>query len=202
MPRRKPRQEPMLNDEPILALPPARPAGHPHEHRVDPYQAPPGAVPQTIDVPPPRKQRTTKREPLGRELTPKEKEAQVAAREEARFLGARYNRYLDALIKSGGDQVASLAAVFDVSMEEAYLRRAELHAEARKGMGSSDASEIIERADLGKAARVEILKRLAYSGNAAATINALKLIQEEEGDTRDAGSFEAYLRLCKMAKGN
>jgi hypothetical protein len=190
MPRRnKPLDEPLM--EPILALPPAR---HKHEHEVDPYQAPAGAVP-TITVKPEKLRRSDKA--LDRAMTGDEKRSRALAQREAKELGERYDTYIDHLGKCAGDQTEALALTFGLSVEEAYLRRFELHADVCRGMGSSSLGNLLEKHDLGLAARVARYRAHVFSPNPAASLKALQEINEMEGSRSDQGSFESFVRLAK-----
>ncbi len=187
MPRRKAvGTEQLLNQEPpLLALPSPRIA-HKHEHEIDPYESPPGAVPVILSE-----------KPLKRKQTAEDVATRKAARMEARALATRYERYLDLMAQSGGDRDQALASVFNVSIEEAQERRLELHAEVRRGLGSTTLAEILEKNDLSLVARANILRKHAYSDIPAASLKAIDMVQELEGDRSDVGSFEAYLRVVK-----
>lgn len=198
MPRRKTKgNDPMLEAEPVLMLPAPRSSSSKHPHDLDPYAAPPGTVVGHVT-----NEKLIRQEPITRELTDDEKSNQLAVREEARMLGERYDRWLDALITHGGDKVKALVAIgMASSEEEAFVHQYALQIEVNKGMATSDVGEQLERTNLGLAAQVRILGKWAFSDNAAASLNALKLVNELQGDTKDQGSFEAYLRLSKLQKG-
>lgn len=182
-------------DSPVLMLPAPR-LTHKHERELDAYASPAGAVPGQVS-----NEKVVKQTPIDRQLTADEKQAQIILRSEVAAKADLYNRWLDALIASGGDKVLALAEVFDISPEEAKHRQYELEIEAREGMAQTEVGEALERNDLGITAQVQVLRRWVYSDNAAASINALKLVQEAQGDTKDVGSFESFLRLSKLQSG-
>lgn len=186
----------MLDNEPLLALPPPRvvTGGHKTEHTIDPYQAPPGAVPGKVS-----NLRETK--------SPKKKAtaADLAAREQARELsrlrGNRYKQYNDLLLDYEGDQCKALATVFGVSLEEARDRFYELHAEVRTGIGSTDIGEVLAQHGLDMSARARNLQRWMYSENPAASLKATDMANEMEGGSGEIGSFEFFLRTAKAQRG-
>lgn len=195
MPRKPKQNKDQLMDSPVLMLPAPR-ISHKGAHDVDPYASPAGAVPSQVS-----NERVTQSKPIDRQLSADEKQAQIILRGEVAAKADRYNRWLDALIANGGDKVLALAEVFEISPEEAKHRQYELEIEAREGMAATEVGEALERNDLGVTAQVHVLRRWVYSDNAAASINALKLVQEAQGDTKDVGSFESFLRLSKLQSG-
>lgn len=177
--------------EPVL-VPAVRTSRGGHAHDLDPYAPPPGAVPGRS-----KELATTAAVPIKRKMTKED----IAARDEARRVmkmrAARYERYLDALVEFGGDQEQALADVYGLPREEVRLRRVELHADVKSGIGSSELSEVLERNDLALASRVAVLRKHAFSANPAASLKALDMVSEMEGTRGDVGSFESYLRLAK-----
>jgi hypothetical protein len=109
----------------------------------------------------------------------------------------RYHRYLDALFEHNGDKVQALADVFGLSDEAAAENFADLLAEVKSGQGHSEISDILEQNDLSVHAQVRAVRRWAYSPNAAASLNAIKLVKELGGENEGVGDFEKYLRLAK-----
>jgi hypothetical protein len=194
MPRRKSRVPDRPFDEGnALMLPPpqVRSKGHGHDHREDPYETPPGAVvvhPSTI-------------EPIKRKMSKEDIAQRDEARKVAKMRGNRYNLYLDLLADHDGDQEKALSVIYDLPIEEVRLRRIELQADVRQGIGTSSLAEVLERNDLDLAARANLLRKHAYSNNPAASLKSIDMIQDLEGDRSDVGSFEAYLRLAKSSKG-
>lgn len=188
MPRRKVQpEEPFL--EPVLALP--RPKAK-HEHEVDAYETLPSAV---VTVKPSKTSTSTR--PLDRKLTPAEIQAQKQAKLAQKELEQRHNFYLDTLYANGGDTDAALAIVFNITPEEAHVRRFELQTEVRRGLGSSSLAEELERNDLSLKARVGLLRKQAYSGVPAAVLKSIDMIGEMEGNRSGDGNFESFLRLAK-----
>jgi len=190
MPRRKVIIDDQLLGNIPLALPPARR----HEHERDAYEAADGAVPgkatrvQITSVTP-----TT---PTSADLAERDQ-----IRAEMRVAATRYNRYLDALHDSFGDQEAALAAAYNLPIEEVRERFYELRVDVRRGQGATDISQVLERNDLTQADRVAIMRRHAYSANPAASLKAVDMISDMEGDSGNLGSFEDYLRTHKLQKG-
>lgn len=186
MPRRK-----TVGDEQLLAptlmLPPPRPHKR-GAHDVDPYESPPGAV-------------VVHHEPITRPLTKADEKARDVAKSEVKARSERYARYLDALTEHGGDQELALADVYGLSPEEVRPRRLELQADVRSGIGGTELAEVLERNDLSLLARVNVLRKHAYSTNPAASLKALDMIGELEGERSEVGSFESFLRLAKAQKG-
>jgi len=178
-----------MNANPPLMLPSPR-VTHKREHEVDPYPSLPGAMPTH-----------TKVEPLNRKMTATDLAKRDEARAEQKMLGERYNRYLDAMAEFKGDQEQALADVFGLSPEEVRPQRLALQNEVCRGIGTSDVGDVLVRNDLALAARASILRRWAYSDNAAASLKAADLAGELEGERASQGSFESFLRLAKQAKG-
>jgi hypothetical protein len=152
-----------------------------HEHRVDPYRSLPGAMPGP-DQP--------KRRP-GR---PRKDDVEAIARREQQTKLARYDRYIDAVIALSGDQVTALATVFGIEVGEADQRFEELLADVQNGIPSSTVSEMLQRRDLSKAARLTILRKHAYSNNPAASLKALDMLKDIDGAGPDVGSYESFVR--------
>jgi hypothetical protein len=173
----------------ILMLPPPK-TSHKHEHREDPYESPPGAVPHVVSS-----------APLKRKLTAAEKKQQSELRAEHKMLATRHAAYLDALGENGGDRVKALSHVLGISEDDVRPQLLDLLAEVRRGLAVSPLGELLERNGLDLAARVNILRGHAYSDNPAASLKAVDLVQEMQGQTSDTGSFENYLRLAKISKG-
>lgn len=192
MPRKRRTEEPVAPGE-MLMLPPVR-TSHKHGERdKDAYAVLPGSVPGRV-----ANEKVVKQTPIDRDLTEAEKAQQLLLRNEAQALGDRYNAWLDALIACAGEKVPALCVVFGIDEAEARIRQYELETEVRRGQGASDVGEMLERNDLGMAAQMRVLRQWTYSPNAAASINALKLVSELAGDTREQGSFESFLRLAKL----
>lgn len=188
MPRRKTVSEEQLV-EPLM-LPPPRVTKHGHGHDVDPYQSLPGAVAVHTTI-----------EPIKRKMTAGDIEARKTAQLEVKARGERYARYLDALAEHGGDQEQALAEVYGLSVEQVRPRRLELQMDVRSGLGATSLSDVLEQNDLALVARANLLRKHAYSANPAASLKALDMIGELEGERADVGSFESYLRLAKSSKG-
>lgn len=179
----------------MLMLP--APRVHKHgTHDKDAYATLPGSVPGRVT-----NEKIIKQVPLDRDLTEAERAQQLVLRNEAQALGDRYNTWLDALIATGGNKVPALCIVFGINEDEARIRQYELETEVRRGQGATEVGEMLERNDLGMAAQMRVLRQWTYSPNAAASINALKLVSELAGDQREAGSFEQFLRLSKLQSG-
>jgi hypothetical protein len=130
-------------------------------------------------------------------MTGREIAARAEAQLEVKARGERYNRYLDAMIEFAGDQEQALADVYGLTVEEVRPRRLELQADVRNGLGSSDLADVLEQNDLTMRARATLLRKHAYSLNPAASLKAIDMVTELEGERSDVGSFESYLRLIK-----
>lgn len=196
MPRKRPKQDETPMDAPMLMLPAPR-TPHKHgAHEKDPYATLPGSVPGRAT-----NERIVKSTPIERELTEPERAQQLLLQNEVVVKGARYNAWLDALIKHGGEKILALCDVFGIEEDVARANQLSLEMQVREGQGATDVGELLEQNDLGLAMQVHILRGWALSPNAAASINALKIVNEMQGDTRDQGSFEAFLRLSKLQTG-
>lgn len=190
VPRRKVENDVLLGDLPIQMLPAVRTSTH-KERDHDAYESPPGAVPHKI----------VSQQPLKRKLTAEEKAQQIETRKEHKMLAARHARYLNALIEFKGDRELALADVLGISPEEVRPQLLDLLAEVRRGVGVSPLGELLEQQGLGIAGQVNILARHAYSDNPAASLKAIDMIGERQGQTANEGSFESFLRTAKMMKG-
>jgi hypothetical protein len=173
----------------MLAPPKPRKGGH----EVDAYETLPGAMPTRAKV------RETTEKPLERPLTKEELALRKEAQLEATMRAERYTRYLDALVEFGGDQEQALADVFGMPIDEVRPQRLVLQKEVRTGLAHTTLADELERQDLTQAARMTLLRRHAYSANPAASLKAIDMINDLEGDRADTGTFESFLRL---AKGN
>jgi hypothetical protein len=194
MPRKSPRGKEQLEEPtPMLMLPPVRTA-HKHDREVDAYKTLVGAVPGHV-----ANEKVIRQNPIERDLTEAERAQQLRLRNEAAEKGQRYNAWLDALIEHGGDKITALAQVYGIEPSEARIRQYELEAHVREGMGASDVGELLDRNNISTAAQARILSNHAYSDNPAASLSAIKIIQEMQGDTNDVGSFESFLRLSKLS---
>jgi hypothetical protein len=135
--------------------------------------------------------------PIKRKMTKQEIADRTEAQLEQKMRGERYARYLDAMVEHMGDQELALADVYGIKVEDVRVRRLELQADVRQGIGKTQLSDVLERADLNIQSRVSLLRRHAFSNNPAASLKAIDMIQDLEGDRADHGSFESYLRLVK-----
>lgn len=192
MPRKK-RTDEQMPETPMLMLPAPRTAHKHGEREKDAYATLPGAVPGHV-----ANEKIVSRKPIERALTEAEKAQQILLRNEAQALGDRYNSWLDALIACGGDKAKALCIVYGIKEDEARIRQYELETDVRRGQGATEVGEMLERNDLGLAAQLRVLRQWTYSPNAAASINALKIVTELAGEQREQGSFEQFLRLSKM----
>lgn len=176
-------------------LPAPRPA-HKHGHDRDPYETPLGAVPAKVSNIVRELQR-----PITRPQTKADELARQEAKSELRIRASRYRSYLDEMIANGGDQLAALAVVYGLDIDEVKERRDELHADVRSGIGGTELAEVLEQHDLGLNTRVALLKKHAFSDIPAASLKAVDMINDLEGDSGSVGTFESYLRLVKAQKG-
>lgn len=192
--KRKPADEPMM-ETPVLMLPAPRTTTHKREHEKDPYASPPGAVPGRAS-----NERIVRVQPLGREPTTAEKAQQVALRQEMEAKGARYHQWLDALIKFSGDKIAAGALVMGMTEEAFAADQYNLEADIRQGQVVSEIGDVLMRNDLTTETQVLNIRRWLLSDNAAASINAQKLLQELAGDSHQEGSFEQLIRIHNAGK--
>lgn len=189
MSRRKPHGEdqalnPILQDGPILALPAPR-IGHKREHEPDAYESPPGAV------------LTQHQGPIKRKLTAADRKHRREAQAEQQMRANRYDRYLDLVREYAGDREAALAAVYGLTKEAARAQLRELLTDVQSGRATSSVSQTLENYDLSLTARANLLRTHAYSDNPAASLKAVQLAGELEGNRADLGSFEDYLRISR-----
>lgn len=176
-----------------LMLPPPRvtTGGGKHEHEIDPYQTPAGAVPgKTSNV-----QET--RKPLKRRETKEDLAAKEQAKQEMRVRGKRYAQYLELMAQNGGNRVLAVSLVYCVTVEEAAENLDLLLADLRSGRGSTDIAIVLEQHDLDVTARVNMLSKHMYSDVPAASLKAIQMAGEMEGDRGTVGAFEDFLRLAK-----
>lgn len=174
--------------QPVLALPPGRPMRH-GDRPIDAYESPPGAVHQT-------------RRPLDRPLTNAEKRNLVETRTDQKMRAMRYEAYVDALAATGGNKVAALASVYNRSEDAVLLEYDYLIEDVRTGLGSTSLSKRLEAADLGEQAQVQIIRKHVYSPNPAASLKALDMLREWQGNRTDGlTSFEETLKLAKLGGG-
>jgi hypothetical protein len=192
--RKKPSDTP-LDETPVLMLP--APRTHKHGERdKDPYVAPAGAVPGRAT-----NMKVVGSKPLDRALTDKEREQQIALQGEMAAKADRYHRWLEALIITGGERAQALVHMKEcASIEEAEERAYVLEMEIRQGQTVSDIGDILMRHDLTAEMQVMNIKRWLLSDNAAASINAQKLLQELAGDSHQEGSFEQLIRIHNARK--
>ena len=196
MPRKKPRGDEQTLEAPMLMLPAPRLPKHGHDRETDPYKTLVGAVPGHM-----ANERVIQQKPIERVLSEAEQAQQLLLRNEQVALGHRYDTWIDALILAGGDKPKAFVSVGMARDEaEALAHLYELEVEVRRGMSASDVGKAYERNYLGVAEQAKVLSRWVYSDNAAASINALKLAQEQSGASESQGSFEQFLRLSKMSQ--
>lgn len=202
MPRKKTVGPDQLLEAPPLALPPARPYKHGHgEREKDAYEAPPGSMPIEGSS---RNERIVKSEPSKTKMTADEKKQQVALRQEREFLTDRYHRYLDLCAEFAGRmdyREQACVALFGITPEEAAANLFELVAEVHRGKGGSEVTKVLERYDVDRVARIAMARKWLWSDNAAASINAMKILEELDGGSDQQGSFEVFLRTHKLQKG-
>lgn len=198
MPRRKTVGPDQAMPE-MMMLPPPRVGGKKHEHRetkIDPYVPPPGTF-----VPPLQTRLKTRKDGTISVKPVKLSAAQIAAKEAAEHdismrIG-RHKRYLDALAEFGGSQEQALAEVYGLSVDETRMRRAELQRDVNSGMGTISQEEILRGNDLSFEARAKVLRSHMYSSVPAASLKAIEILGNIEGNRSDLGDFETYLRIVK-----
>lgn len=191
--KKRTQDEPMV--EPVLMLPAVRQHKH-GEHDVDPYLAPAGSVPGRSS-----NEKVVGRKPIERELTLTEKQQQIILQGEMAAKADRYHRWLDALIVKGGDKIEALVHMGECKdRDEAIERQYVLEIEIRQGQSVSDIGDILMRHDLTQETQVMNIRRWLLSDNAAASLNAQKLLAELAGDSHSEGSFEQLIRLHNMRK--
>ena len=194
MARKKRTQDEPL-ETPILMLP--APRTHKHgEHEVDPYRAPAGSVPGRAS-----NEKIVGSKPLDRPMTSIEKQQQIALQDEMAAKADRYYRYLDELILKQGDKPDALVHMGEcATREDAIERQYVLEMEIRQGQSVSDIGDILMRHDLTAETQVLNIRRWLLSDNAAASLNAQKLLQELAGDSHQEGSFEQLIRIHNARK--
>ena len=84
--------------------------------------------------------------------------------------------------------------------EDAIERQYVLEMEIRQGQSVSDIGDILMRHDLTAETQVLNIRRWLLSDNAAASLNAQKLLQELAGDSHQEGSFEQLIRIHNARK--
>lgn len=188
MPRRAPAPSPDLLGQEFQELQ-HLPVPQPHkqrEHWEDPLTPMVGANPHEEVKPKRRKKNVQGEEIISPEVT-----------RERKRLGQRYDRYLDCVIKYNGDRCAALCEIFDLEIDEAMERQDELHELVLQGVGNSSVADLLKKQDLGKATRIALLKRHAYSPVPAASLKAIDMLSEMDSDNHDqAGRYESYLAIA------
>jgi hypothetical protein len=186
MPRQRKPDKVEISDEQILNLPvPVVPSHREHEHRVDPWQSLPGAMPDP-NPSKPKKQRKD--------------EVEQQIRERGKMRLKRYDRFLDDLAACAGNEVHALAMTYSVSQEEARERYNELMEDVQAGVATSSISDDLHRYHAGKAARARVISRWLYSNNPAASLKAADMANELDSGGPDLGSFEQYARNAASRK--
>lgn len=150
-----------------------------HQHYVDPLTPLPGAIKLV------KNQRAPRRKP--------------GAASAARDL---YSDYLRALVNHGGDDAAALAETLDIPREEAARRRSELRGRIlADGDSGHSLQDMLKTYDLGKRARLAILRAHAYSAVPAASLKAVDMLNEiDQGRATDTGSYESWLRTVMAGR--
>ncbi len=150
--------------------------GHGSQHLIDPLTPLPGGV-KLKQV---REQRPPKRK-------------SVEAAESKRI----YSEYARELVANGGDEIAALAQVLNLSTVEVEANRFELHNKVMEQAGSGRSLRtLLAENDLSKETRIRILRSHAFnSSNPAASLKALQLVDElDQERIADVNSYESYLR--------
>lgn len=128
--------------------------------------------------------------PVADQRPPKRKPGEAAA---ARRV---YDEYLRALVRHKGDEVNALSEVLALPITEVEDRRLELHEQILEQAGTGRSlHNLLKESDLGKEARIRILRGHAYSDNPAASLKALQLVDElDQTRIADVNSYESYVR--------
>lgn len=160
--------------------------GTTHEHYYDPLQ--PLAGP--IDVTPRPKEKKKKKSPAG----PLNDE-QIAINRARRI---RYDSFIEHLIEQRGDRTQALALTYGLPAEEIKEKHADYLADVLLGMSTSSVGDLLENAGLGKAARIGVLARHAYSEDPKVSLVAVKLATDLDGDKHNQGqgSYEKHLLMA------
>ena len=195
MSKRQKRQDPL--DAPLppelsheIALTYAPP--NTHETYYEPYTPLVGASTQNVTPPSKESKRKKKQKPGPID------EVTV---EQNRARSRRYDSFITHLIDNAGDRVAALSLTYGVESEAIKERMDDYLADVMLGQSTSSISELLEKAHLGKAARVGLLARHAYSSDPKVSLVSIKLATDLDGDKHDHGTpYEAYLRMVKAGK--
>jgi hypothetical protein len=102
------------------------------------------------------------------------------------------------MLEFDGDRVLALAATYELPAEQIRERYAEYMEDVLLGITSSSVGNLLEKNGLGKASRVALLTKHAYSNDPKVSLVAVKLASDLEGDKHDKGtSFEEFIRRSK-----
>lgn len=109
----------------------------------------------------------------------------------------RYDKFVMALIRQGGDQTAALAEVYGLPAEAIQEKIEDFRADIALGMSESSVSDLMEKYNIGKASRIAILAQHVYSPDAKVSLVASKMASELGADDRDhgQGSYEKHLSM-------
>ena len=122
------------------------------------------------------------------------RKAAITERSEGR---TKYDRYVRALVASGGEPIAALADAYGITEEEASENAVALHADLIKLGGGESLAEVLKRYDLSREARLAVLRGHLYSPNPAASLKAVDILNDlDVGSGRVGGTFEDFVRLA------
>jgi hypothetical protein len=117
--------------------------------------------------------------------------------EAAKIRATRYDMFIEKLVRNFGNEVDALAYAFGVENTVIEADIESYRAELGVGFSSNlSIADLMEKAFLGKLARVQLLRRHAYDSDPKVSLVALKLAMDLDGDKHDRGTtYESYLRL-------
>lgn len=109
----------------------------------------------------------------------------------------RYDTYLRLLRQFNGDPVPALAAVFNITEDEAHENATELHKTLVKGTDvDRPMDELLTSLDLTQPAVLGVIRRHLYSDHPAASLKAADMIRDMWGDSNVGESIEDLVRMA------
>lgn len=173
MPRKRSIQQD-LDDATLPIVPGRKPS---KQTLLDPQSALPGAMKR-----------------VGPKLAATEREQ---AKSDPKHLRQRFSLYCKQLTLHMGDPVPALAMVFEISLDEAQERQAELHHEIMRAVNNMSQKELFEMNGISKSHRTMVLKDMMYSDMPAARLKAVDMLNDMDGSGKSSGeTWESWVALA------
>lgn len=109
----------------------------------------------------------------------------------------RYDAYLRLLRQFHGDPIPALAAIFDLTEEEATEQQVALHKTLVAGTDvDRPMDELLTSLDLTQPAVLGVIRKHLYSDHPAASLKAADMIRDMWGDSNVGESIEDLVRMA------